>query len=105
MNLETRNARVRLGLPKGSLQDATIRMMGRAGWSVNVSERSYYPAVDDDELEIVLLRAQEIPRYVQDGVLDCGITGYDNVLECAADVHEIAAVSYTHLTLPTKRIV
>jgi ATP phosphoribosyltransferase len=90
--------RVRIGLPKGSLQDATIRMMRRAGWSVNVSERSYYPAVDDEELEIVLLRAQEIPRYVQDGVLDCGITGHDNVIENDADVHEVAELIYSKAT-------
>jgi len=89
---------VRLGLPKGSLQDATIRMMRRAGWTVTVSERSYYPAVDDIELEIVLLRAQEIPRYVQDGALDCGITGYDNVLENDADVQEIAELIYSKAT-------
>ena len=89
---------LRLGLPKGSLQEATIRMMKRAGWSVNVSERSYFPTVDDDELEIVLLRAQEIPRYVNDGVLDGGITGYDNVLETDADVHEVAELIYSKAT-------
>ncbi len=89
---------LRLGLPKGSLQDATIRMMKRAGWSVSVSERSYFPAVDDDELEIVLLRAQEIPRYVDDGVLDGGITGFDNVLETGADVHEVAELIYSKAT-------
>ena len=89
---------LRLGLPKGSLQEATIRMMKRAGWSVNVSERSYFPTVDDDELEIVLLRAQEIPRYVNDGVLDGGITGYDNILETDADVHEVAELIYSKAT-------
>ena len=89
---------LRLGLPKGSLQEATIRMMKRAGWSVSVSERSYFPTVDDDELEIVLLRAQEIPRYVHDGVLDGGITGYDNVLETDADVHEVAELIYSKAT-------
>lgn len=89
---------LRLGLPKGSLQDATIRMMKRAGWNVSVSSRSYYPSVDDDDLQIVLLRAQEIARYVEDGVLDCGITGYDNVLECSADVHEIAELVYSKAT-------
>ena len=93
---ETR--KLRLGLPKGSLQDATIRMMRRAGWVVNVSNRSYFPSVDDDELEIVLLRAQEIPRYVHDGVLDCGIAGYDNVLESDADVEEIAELLYSKAT-------
>lgn len=93
------NARqLRIGLPKGSLQDATIKMMKRAGWSINVSDRSYFPSSDDEDLTIVLLRAQEIPRYVQDGVLDCGITGYDNVLECAADIHEIAELIYSKAT-------
>lgn len=90
--------RLRLGLPKGSLQDATIRMMGRAGWTINVSSRSYYPTVDDDELEIILLRAQEIARYVEDGVLDCGITGYDNVVENDADVHEVTELIYSKAT-------
>jgi len=90
--------KLRIGLPKGSLQDATIRMLRRAGWNVNVSDRSYYPAVDDEELEIVLLRAQEIARYVEDGVLDCGITGYDNVLECNADVHEVTELIYSKAT-------
>ncbi|PQV64910.1 ATP phosphoribosyltransferase (homohexameric) [Abditibacterium utsteinense] len=90
--------RCRLGLPKGSLQDATIRMMRRAGWNISVSERSYFPAVNDDDLEIVLLRAQEIPRYVMDGVLDAGITGYDNVLENSADIHEICELIYSKAT-------
>ena len=89
---------LRLALPKGSLQDATIRMMRRAGWSVNVSERSYFPSVDDDELQIVLLRAQEIPRYVEQGVIDGGITGYDNVLENDAQVYEVAELIYSKAT-------
>ena len=89
---------LRIALPKGSLQDATVRMMKRAGWSINLSERSYYPAVDDEELSIILLRAQEIPRYVEDGVLDCGITGHDNVLECDAQLHEIAELIYSKAT-------
>jgi ATP phosphoribosyltransferase len=95
---ETNKNTLRIGLPKGSLQDATIRMMRHAGWTVNVSERSYYPSVDDEELEIVLLRAQEIPRYVMDGVLDCGITGHDNVLENDADVHEVCELIYSKAT-------
>jgi ATP phosphoribosyltransferase len=98
-NSSTNGARrLRLGLPKGSLQEATIRMMGRAGWNINVSSRSYYPTVDDDELEIILLRAQEIARYVEDGVLDCGVTGYDNVLESASDVHEVTELIYSKAT-------
>lgn len=90
--------RCRLGLPKGSLQEATLRMMRRAGWIVSVNDRSYFPAVNDDELEIVLLRAQEIPRYVMDGVLDAGVTGYDNVLENNADIHEICELIYSKAT-------
>ncbi len=88
----------RLGLPKGSLQDATIRMMRRAGWNISVSERSYFPAVNDDHLEIVLLRAQEIPRYVMDGVIDAGITGLDNIQENDADIHEICELLYSKAT-------
>ena len=101
MRLSTRQngtQQLRIALPKGSLQDATIRMMKRAGWSINVSDRSYYPSVDDEELSIVLLRAQEIPRYVEDGVLDCGITGYDNVIECDSDLHEITELIYSKAT-------
>jgi ATP phosphoribosyltransferase len=102
VNLSNTNSnggpQLRLGLPKGSLQEATLRMMKRAGWNINVSARSYYPAVDDDELTIVLLRAQEIARYVEDGVLDCGITGYDNVLECDADIHEITELVYSKVS-------
>ncbi len=90
--------RLRLGLPKGSLQDATIRMMRRAGWNISVAERSYFPAVNDDDLEIVLLRAQEIPRYVMDGVLDAGITGLDNIQENDADIHEICELLYSKAT-------
>lgn len=73
-------------------------MMRRAGWNISVSERSYFPAVNDDDLEIVLLRAQEIPRYVNDGVLDAGITGFDNVLENEVDVHEVCELIYSKAT-------
>jgi len=95
VNQEENTKNLRLGVPKGSLQEATLRMMRLAGWQINVSERSYFPAVNDDELTIILLRAQEIPRYVADGVLDCGITGYDNVVENGVDVHEVAELIYS----------
>ena len=102
-NENSASNKLRLGLPKGSLQEATIRMMKRAGWSVNVSERSYFPSVDDDELEIVLLRAQEIPRYVHDGVLDCGITGYDWACEYEEDLHDLVELPYSRATArPTR---
>lgn len=95
MNQVENTKSLRLGIPKGSLQEATLRMMRLAGWQINVSERSYFPSVNDDELTIILLRAQEIPRYVADGVLDCGITGYDNVVESAVDVHQVAELIYS----------
>ena len=95
MNQENKSNNLRLGIPKGSLQEATLRMMRRAGWEISVSERSYFPAVNDDELSIILLRAQEIPRYVADGVLDAGITGFDNVVESDVDVHEVAELIYS----------
>jgi ATP phosphoribosyltransferase len=98
LNDATSGRRVRLGLPKGSLQEATLRMMRRAGWSISVSDRSYFPSVNDDDLEIVLLRAQEIPRYVADGVLDAGITGYDNIVENEVSVHEICELIYSKAT-------
>lgn len=98
LNDATPERRCRLGLPKGSLQDATLRMMRRAGWSISVNDRSYFPSVNDEDLEIVLLRAQEIPRYVMDGVLDAGITGFDNVLESEAEVHEICELIYSKAT-------
>ena len=79
---------LKLGLPKGSLQDATLEKLAKAGFNVQVSSRSYIPYVDDEELEIRLIRAQEISRYVDHGYLDCGITGYDWIQENGSDGHE-----------------
>jgi ATP phosphoribosyltransferase len=76
--------KLRLGIPKGSLQEATVQLFARAGFNVYVSPRSYFPAVDDPELECVLIRAQEMARYVDDGVLDVGLTGWDWIAEHAA---------------------
>ncbi len=86
--------KLRLGLPKGSLQESTLRMLKKAGFSINVSSRSYFPSIDDPEIEPVLLRAQELPRYVQNGVLDCGITGADWILENNAKVQVICDLAY-----------
>jgi ATP phosphoribosyltransferase len=91
-------SKLRIGLPKGSLQEATFNLFKRAGWNFRSSARSYQPAVDDTEIEPILLRAQEIPRYVHNGVLDAGITGYDNIIECEADVHEVAELLYSKAT-------
>src|SRR6266550_843532 len=76
--------RLKLGIPKGSLQDATIQLFARAGFNIYASARSYYPAIDDPEIECMLIRAQEMARYVGDGVLDAGLTGQDWVAEHAA---------------------
>ncbi|MCL4475697.1 MAG: ATP phosphoribosyltransferase [Nitrospirae bacterium] len=85
---------LRLGLPKGSLQESTLRLFKKAGYHISVSPRSYYPVFDDPEIESMLIRAQEMARYVEDGVLDCGLTGRDWVLEQNAEVVEIAELRY-----------
>src|SRR3990172_8117287 len=86
--------KLRLGIPKGSLQDATIELFQRAGFDIKVGSRSYYPTVDDEEIECVLIRAQEMARYVEDGVLDAGLTGHDWVIENDAKVVEVANLVY-----------
>lgn len=82
--------RLRIGLPKGSLQETTTLLFSKAGYDVRISGRSYYPSIDDPEIECILIRPQEMARYVGQGVLDCAITGHDWVLETGADVEEIA---------------
>ena len=89
---------LRLGLPKGSLQEATLEKMAKAGYNISVSSRSYIPYVDDDELEIRLIRAQEVSRYVEHGYLDCGITGHDWILENSSDVHEVGEFMFSKVT-------
>jgi ATP phosphoribosyltransferase len=83
-----------LGLPKGSLQEATFAMLKKAGFNVAVGSRSYTPSIDDPELQARLIRAQEISRYVEHGMLDAGITGYDWILENGSDVVEVAELVY-----------
>lgn len=85
---------LKLGLPKGSLQESTLKLFKKAGYSVTLDERSYYPVFDDPEIEAMLIRAQEMARYVDDGVLDAGLTGKDWVLEQGADVYEVAELNY-----------
>jgi len=89
---------LRFGLPKGSLQEATIQKMAKAGWNISVSSRSYIPYVDDAEMEIRLIRAQEISRYVEHGYLDCGITGHDWVMENGSDVHEVGEFLFSKVS-------
>src|SRR5258707_14404850 len=76
--------KLRLGIPKGSLQDATIQLFARAGFNIYVNPRSYFPAIDDPEISCMLIRAQEMARYVADGILDAGLTGLDWIAEYAA---------------------
>lgn len=90
--------KLKLGLPKGSLQEASLQLFRRAGYEIAVNPRSYFPSIDDDELECMLIRAQEMARYVEDGILDAGLTGKDWILENAADVHEVADLVYAKQT-------
>jgi ATP phosphoribosyltransferase len=89
---------LKLGLPAGSLQEATFELFRKAGYKISASTRSYYPAVDDKELQITLIRAQEMPRYVADGSLDCGLTGADWVRENEADVIELGELVYSKIS-------
>ena len=94
---------LRFGLPKGSLQEATIEKMGKAGFNISVSSRSYIPYVDDEGMEMRLIRAQEISRYVEHGYLDCGITGYDWIQENGSKVHEVGEFLFSKATRQAAR--
>jgi len=89
---------LKLGLPKGSLQESSLQLFRRAGYEINVSSRSYFPSIDDDEIECMLIRAQEMARYVEDGVLDAGLTGKDWILENESNVIEVADLVYAKQT-------
>ena len=89
---------LKLGIPKGSLQEASLQLLRRAGYDVTVNPRSYFPAIDDEEIDGMLIRAQEMARYVDDGVLDCGLTGKDWILENQARVIEVADLIYAKQT-------
>jgi ATP phosphoribosyltransferase len=89
---------LKLGLPKGSLQDASLQLFRRAGYEINVSSRSYFPTVDDDEIQCMLIRAQEMARYVEDGILDAGLTGKDWIEENESKVIEVADLVYAKQT-------
>ena len=91
---EETGQKLRLGIPKGSLQDATIELFAKAGWKIYASGRSYFPQVDDSEIECMLIRAQEMARYVSSGVLDAGLTGIDWVVESGLAVESICSLVY-----------
>lgn len=87
--------KLKLGIPKGSLENATIDLFRRAGFNITTSSRSYFPAIDDPEIECMMIRAQEMARYVEDGVLDAGLTGYDWVMETDAKVEKVSDLIYS----------
>jgi len=89
---------LKLGIPAGSLQNATIELFGKAGFHIFDSKRSYLPRIDDGQIQLIMLRAQEMSRYVEDGVLDAGITGYDWIMENGSDVVEICELAYSKAT-------
>ncbi len=95
--------KLKLGIPAGSLQEATAELFRRAGYRLSFAPRSYYPSIDDEEIECLLIRAQEMARYVQDGVLDAGLTGYDWILETGADVHQVAELVFSRSSLKPVR--
>jgi ATP phosphoribosyltransferase len=94
---------LKLGIPKGSLQESTVRLFGKAGYQIIVSSRSYRPYIDDEEIECLMFRAQEMARYVERGVLDIGLTGQDWILENNADVVEVADLVYSKTTAKVYR--
>lgn len=89
---------LKLGIPAGSLQEATAALFSRAGYNIKFASRSYFPTIDDDEIECMLIRAQEMARYVENGILDAGITGRDWVLETNADVHEVCELVFSKVS-------
>src|SRR6202167_851445 len=90
---------LKLGIPKGSLQQSTVELFARAGWRIAVNSRSHFPSIDDPEVECLLVRAQEMARYVSSGALDAGITGRDWILETSGAVEEIAVLVYAKSSL------
>jgi ATP phosphoribosyltransferase len=89
---------LKLGIPKGSLQNATFELFEKAGFHITGYERSYFPQIDDDEIQLIMLRAQEMSRYVEDGALDAGFTGYDWILENKSDIVEVCELLYSKST-------
>ena len=94
---------LKLGIPKGSLQEATLDLFARAGWKITLSSRSYVPSIDDPEIECLMVRAQEMARYVESGTLDAGITGHDWVVETEANVEELSELVYAKQRLARVR--
>ncbi len=89
---------LRLGIPKGSLENATVDLFAKAGWRISINDRSYFPSIDDPTIEVVLFRAQEMSRYVEENVIDVGLTGSDWIKENKSDIHEVAELVYSKAT-------
>ena len=102
---EDKMKKIKLGIPKGSLQEATLMLFKKAGFNIFVEERSYRPLIDDEEIECLLIRAQEIPKYVEQGILDLGLSGKDWILETGASVQEIAELVYAKQGLRKVKLV
>ena len=88
-------SRLKLGIPKGSLQESTVELFAKAGWRISIGSRSYFPGIDDPEIECMLVRAQEMPRYVESGALDAGLTGRDWIIETGAQVEQVGELVYS----------
>ncbi|MDD4956963.1 MAG: ATP phosphoribosyltransferase [Candidatus Omnitrophica bacterium] len=95
--------KLRMGIPKGSLQDTTIRLFEKAGYKIKVATRSYFPLIDDEDIEVVLFRAQEMSRYVEDGIIDCGITGNDWIEENSSEIERVAELVYAKQSMKPVR--
>src|SRR5712664_2860420 len=94
---------LKLGIPKGSLQEATLELFARAGWRITLGAHNYVPTIDDAEIECLMVRAQEMARYVETGALDAGITGHDWVVEAGASVEELSELVYAKRRLARVR--
>src|SRR5213082_1042409 len=90
--------KLKLGIPKGSLETATVELFRKAGFNIAISTRSYFPSIDDPQIECMLIRAQEMARYVENGVLDAGLTGHDWIVENNSDVHEVAELVFSKVS-------
>lgn len=95
---ETSGKKLKIALPKGSLEEATYQLFKKAGFNISVGSRSYFPSVDDRELEVILFRPQEMSRYIEDGIIDCGLTGHDWILENESSVVELCELQYSKRT-------
>ena len=95
---------LKLGIPKGSLQDATFELFEKAGFNITGYERNYFPRIDDDEIQLIMLRAQEMSRYVEDGVLDAGFTGHDWILENKSDIIEVCETALQQVNIQSRQM-